>query len=159
MSFRVETMWLLSVFHISAVDDFFKGDLPIWMPEDALTGSSNKLQYYRVSLIVVWTIKRSFHIKVIVETKEDVEARKKVKAENAVFYISFKTRCGQDYKCIRRRTTENQSIFRFKASVLCESPIMSFIQMVSTFFIACTFFLCVSARDNELLIPYWVSLI
>lgn len=54
---------------------------------------------------------------------------------------------------------ENQSIFRFKASVLCESPIMSFIQMVSTFFIACTFFLCVSARDNELLIPYLVSLI
>ncbi|CAL9243264.1 unnamed protein product [Arabidopsis halleri] len=44
--------------------------------------------------------------KIIVETKEDVESKKKVKAENAIFYISFKNCCGREYNVIARRTTD-----------------------------------------------------
>ncbi|CAN6828912.1 hypothetical protein Bca4012_031093 [Brassica carinata] len=44
--------------------------------------------------------------KIIVRTREDVESKKKVKAYNAIFYISFKTRCGRDFNAIIRRTTD-----------------------------------------------------
>lgn len=36
----------------SLVDDFFKGDMPEWVREDALTGR-DKLQYYEVSFSCV----------------------------------------------------------------------------------------------------------
>ncbi|KAG7537649.1 Protein MS5 [Arabidopsis suecica] len=44
--------------------------------------------------------------KIVVSTKEDLESKKKVKAANAIFYISFKNCCGRDYNVIARRTTD-----------------------------------------------------
>lgn len=41
------------------------------------------------------------------QTREDVESKKKAKAENAIFYIAFKTRgAGRDYNAIIRRTMD-----------------------------------------------------
>lgn len=39
---------LCAAFDRLAVDDFFKDDMPDWVPEDALTASDN-LRYYEVS--------------------------------------------------------------------------------------------------------------
>lgn len=44
--------------------------------------------------------------KIVVRTREDVEPKKKAKAENAIFCISFKTRCGRDCNGIIRKTTD-----------------------------------------------------
>ncbi|CAH8279389.1 unnamed protein product [Arabidopsis lyrata] len=118
-------------FNKALVDDFFKGKMPDWMPEGALTGS-NKLQYYEMKESEVEENKEWLHLyaelalltlqgselktiqpvkplelrKIVVRTKEDVESKKKVKAENAIFYISFKNCCGRDYNVIVRRTTD-----------------------------------------------------
>ncbi|EFH40442.1 hypothetical protein ARALYDRAFT_918309 [Arabidopsis lyrata subsp. lyrata] len=89
-------------FNKALVDDFFKGKMPDWMPEGALTGS-NKLQYYEKTIQPVKPLELR---KIVVRTKEDVESKKKVKAENAIFYISFKNCCGRDYNVIVRRTTD-----------------------------------------------------
>ncbi|CAL9226159.1 unnamed protein product [Arabidopsis halleri] len=115
------------------VDDFFKGDMPEWIREDALTGS-DKLQYYEMkdseleeekewlhlyaelALFSKWKSKldalehaKPFEMKkIVVRTKENAESKKKVKAENAIFYISFKTRCGRDCNCIIRKTTDGK---------------------------------------------------
>ncbi|KAG7616680.1 putative protein MS5 [Arabidopsis thaliana] len=113
------------------VDDFFKGGMPEWMPEDALTGR-DKLQYYEMKDSKLEEEKGWLHLyaelalfsklhahalestkpfemkKIVVRTKENVESKNKVKAENAIFYISFKTRCGQDCNCIIRKTTDGR---------------------------------------------------
>ncbi|XP_010449222.1 PREDICTED: UPF0725 protein At2g20620-like isoform X1 [Camelina sativa] len=114
------------------VDNFFTGDMPEWMREDALTGR-DKLQYYEMkdseleenewlhlyaelALFSKWQSKlnemesaKPFEMKkIVVRTKENVESWKKVKAENAIFYISFKTRCGRDFNCIIRKTTDGK---------------------------------------------------
>ncbi|KAH0884454.1 hypothetical protein HID58_060550 [Brassica napus] len=94
-----------------AVDDFFQR-----MTEDELTGS-DKLQYYEMEVDTGWLhLYAKFALKklclpvemrkIIVRTREDVESKKKVKAYNAIFYISFKTRCGRDFNAIIRRTTD-----------------------------------------------------
>lgn len=44
--------------------------------------------------------------KIVVRTREEVESKEKVKAENAIFYISFRSRYGQDCKGIIRKTTD-----------------------------------------------------
>ncbi|CAE6186428.1 unnamed protein product [Arabidopsis arenosa] len=131
------------------VDDFYKGDMPEWIREDALTGS-DKLQYYEMkdsdleevqeenewlhlyaelALFKKWrsnklgaleTAKPFEMKKIVVETKENVESKKKLKAENAIFYISFKTRCGRDCNCIIRKTTDGKpGHFLLKLSVSC----------------------------------------
>lgn len=46
--------------------------------------------------------------KIVVRTKENVESKKKVKVDNAIFYISFKTQCGRDCNCIIRKTTDRK---------------------------------------------------
>ncbi|XP_020872088.1 UPF0725 protein At2g20620 isoform X1 [Arabidopsis lyrata subsp. lyrata] len=125
------------------VDDFFKGDMPEWIREDALTGS-DKLQYYEMkeseleeekewlhlyaelALFSKWKSKlklgfwcllmqdalehaKPFKMKkIVVRTKENAESKKKVKAENAIFYISFKTRCGRECNFIIRKTTDGK---------------------------------------------------
>ncbi|CAD5328501.1 unnamed protein product [Arabidopsis thaliana] len=113
------------------VDDFFKGGMPEWMPEDALTGR-DKLQYYEMKDSELEEEKEWLHLyaelalfsklhahalesakpfemkKIVVRTKANVESKKKVKAENAIFYTSFKTRCGQDCNCIIRKTTDGR---------------------------------------------------
>ncbi|KAG7574172.1 Protein MS5 [Arabidopsis suecica] len=118
-------------FNKDVVDFFFKGAMPEWMPEGALT-ETEKLQCYEMkeseveeekewlhlyaelALFSLWQSKleelesaKPFDLrKIIVRTKEDVEPKKKVKAENAIFYISFKTRCGQECYGIIRKTTD-----------------------------------------------------
>uniref|UniRef100_A0A1J3FJ20 UPF0725 protein n=1 Tax=Noccaea caerulescens TaxID=107243 RepID=A0A1J3FJ20_NOCCA len=110
------------------VDDFYEGDMPDWMPKDALTGLY-KLQYYEMKESDVEQDKQWLHLyaqlallflgfypdnektepfeltNVVVQTKEDVESKNKARAKNAIFYISFKCSGGQDYKAILRRTT------------------------------------------------------
>ncbi|KAG7533954.1 Protein MS5 [Arabidopsis thaliana x Arabidopsis arenosa] len=118
-------------FNKALVDDFFKGEMPNWLPNDALMGN-NKMQYYEMKESEVEEDKEWLHLyaelalltlqgselktiqpvkplelrKIVVSTKEDVEWKKKVKAENAIFYISFKNCCGRDYNVIARRTTD-----------------------------------------------------
>ncbi|CAH2080104.1 unnamed protein product [Thlaspi arvense] len=111
------------------VDDFFKDAMPTWIPEDALTGSC-KLQYHELTkseveqdkgwlqlyaLLAYLALELEFYPeeadpfvelrKVVVQTKEDVEPRKKAKATCAIFYISFRKSDGQDFNAIIRRTT------------------------------------------------------
>ncbi|CAH2067269.1 unnamed protein product [Thlaspi arvense] len=111
------------------VDDFFKGVMPTWISEDALTGSC-KRQYYELTKSEVEQDQGWLHLyallaylalelqlfpeqadqllelrKVVVQTKEDVEPKKKANAMCAVFYISFRSSAGQDFNAIIRRTT------------------------------------------------------
>ncbi|EFH65535.1 hypothetical protein ARALYDRAFT_895912 [Arabidopsis lyrata subsp. lyrata] len=73
---------LCAAFDKLSVDDFFKGDMPDWVPEDALTASDN-LQYYEEKL--QWA--QPFELrKIIVQTREDVESKKWAKAENAILH-------------------------------------------------------------------------
>ncbi|CAH2067279.1 unnamed protein product [Thlaspi arvense] len=110
------------------VDDFFKGAMPTWISEDALTGSC-KGQYYELTkseveqdkgwlqlyaLLAYLALKLEFFPeeadpfvelrRVVVRTKEDVEPKKKAKAMCAIFYISFRKSDGQDFNAIIRRT-------------------------------------------------------
>ncbi|ESQ46539.1 hypothetical protein EUTSA_v10000285mg [Eutrema salsugineum] len=123
---------LCAAFDRLSVDDFFKDDLPDWVPEDALTASDN-LQYYEMKESEVEEYKEWLHFyaklgffttcgsflkdlrwaqpfelrKIIVQTREHVESKKKALAENAIFYIAFKTRAvGRDYRAIIRRTMD-----------------------------------------------------
>ncbi|CAL9248095.1 unnamed protein product [Arabidopsis halleri] len=123
---------LCAAFDRLSVDDFFKGDMPDWVPEDALTASDN-LQYYEMKESEVEEYKKWLHLyaelaffttcgrfleklqwaqpfelrKIIVQTREDVESKKWAKAENAIFYIAFKSRGSRrDYNAIIRRTMD-----------------------------------------------------
>ncbi|EOA29147.1 hypothetical protein CARUB_v10025416mg [Capsella rubella] len=114
-----------------AVDHFFRGAMPEWMPEGALT-ETEKLECYEMKESEVEEDKEWLHLyaelalfskwkskledlesakpfelrKIIVRTKEDVKPKNKVKADNAIFYISFKTCCGQECNAIIRKTTD-----------------------------------------------------
>ncbi|CAE6073480.1 unnamed protein product [Arabidopsis arenosa] len=123
---------LCAAFDRLSVDDFFKGDMPDWVPEDTLTASDN-LQYYEMKESEVEEYKKWLHLyaelaffttcgrflekvqwaqpfelrKIIVQTREDVESKKWAKAENAIFYIAFKSRGSRrDYNAIIRRTMD-----------------------------------------------------
>ncbi|CAE6022372.1 unnamed protein product [Arabidopsis arenosa] len=111
-----------------AVDDFFKGDMPNSMPEN----TSDNLQYYELKESEVEEYKDWLHLyvdlalrtklrcfrgspvwgepfelrKIIVQTRADVESKKKATAENAIFYMNFKGRGNQDCNAIIRRTTD-----------------------------------------------------
>ncbi|KAL1203484.1 hypothetical protein V5N11_009845 [Cardamine amara subsp. amara] len=56
--------------------------------------------------------------KVIVQTRADVESKMKSKADNAIFYISFKTYGGLDYNAIIRRTTDGM-LEHMSLEVMC----------------------------------------
>ncbi|XP_019086377.1 PREDICTED: UPF0725 protein At4g29550-like [Camelina sativa] len=120
---------LCAAFDRLAVDDFFKGDISDWVPD----GATDNLQYYEMKESDVEEHKQWLHLyaelaffttldrfldelrwaqpfelrKIIVQTREYVEPKKKAKAENAIFYISFKTRGGgENYNAIIRRTMD-----------------------------------------------------
>ncbi|KAF8082378.1 hypothetical protein N665_0830s0025 [Sinapis alba] len=117
-----------SGFDILSVDELFKGNMPDWLPGDS------KLQYYEMKESEVEQAKEWLHLyaelawytkkqtdpfmfeyakpfelrKIIVETKEVVDSMKNLKLDNAVFYISFRTRCGVVCKGIIRRTMDGR---------------------------------------------------
>lgn len=47
--------------------------------------------------------------KVVVQTKEDVESSKKLKASNAIFYLSFKAHGGPECRGIIRQTRDGKA--------------------------------------------------
>jgi uncharacterized protein (TIGR01572 family) len=111
------------------VDEFYKDDMSQWLEDDVLTGS-NKLQYYEVeesdlrdnewlylyaevALFSKSAIDLSAYLpvemkRVVVRTREEVEPSMKLKSHNATFYMSFKTRGGQDCRGIVRRTMDGR---------------------------------------------------
>ncbi|CAH8334437.1 unnamed protein product [Eruca vesicaria subsp. sativa] len=118
-----------SGFDTLSVDELFKGNMPDWLPGD------NKLHYYEMKESEVKQAKEWLYLyaelawytkehtdpykfeygkpfelrKIIVQTKEVVESMKEVmKLYNAVFYVSFKTRCGAVCNGIIRRTRDGR---------------------------------------------------
>ncbi|KFK29513.1 hypothetical protein AALP_AA7G144100 [Arabis alpina] len=106
-----------------AIDDFYNGELE-WLSDDALTAEVQEsdirendwlnlyteFAYHSIGERGLTRIKSDVPLKikkVVVQTREDVESSKKLKSENAIFYISFSD-CGQteDYRAIVRRTTD-----------------------------------------------------
>ncbi|CAN8327104.1 unnamed protein product [Cochlearia groenlandica] len=99
-------------FNKDGVDNLFKGDMPSSMPHDTTLASiHNGMQFYEVNdeaapdiLFPYWCHEVS---KTFVQTRQDLEAEKmKVNAENAIFYISYKTHRGVDVNAIIRRTMD-----------------------------------------------------
>ncbi|XP_020869868.1 UPF0725 protein At5g63820 isoform X1 [Arabidopsis lyrata subsp. lyrata] len=121
------------------IDPFYTGEMPKWLSDEALTSDNKK--YYVVQESELheneWLhlfIEIAFYSKaktnpelveinkVVVETKEDYisEAREKLHAENAIFYISYKytgvssSGLAGDHKAIIRKTmdgiTEHMSL-------------------------------------------------
>ncbi|XP_010485137.1 PREDICTED: UPF0725 protein At2g20620-like [Camelina sativa] len=103
--------------------------MPKWLDDDALTGS-DKLHFYevndsdlqqnawlhlyaQVAAYSRWIYHMVDHLpleikKVVVQTKEDIESSLKLKSGNAIFYLSFKTREGAEYKSIIRQTRDGR---------------------------------------------------
>ncbi|ESQ54280.1 hypothetical protein EUTSA_v10025678mg [Eutrema salsugineum] len=109
-----------------AIDDFYKGDLK-WLPDDALVQSKDKhQQYYEVqdsdirendwlslyaeyAFFPLWEnslTKLKFGVpleitNVVVQTHEAMESKDKLKAGNAIFYISFRDRAQtEDHRAV-----------------------------------------------------------
>ncbi|XP_010443101.1 PREDICTED: UPF0725 protein At2g20620-like [Camelina sativa] len=113
----------------NGVDVLYTGLMPKWLDDDALTGS-HKLHFYevnrsdlqenawfhlyaQVAAYSKWNIYMVDHLpletkKVVVQTKEDIESSLKLKSSNAIFYLSFKTRGGAEYKSIIRQTRDGR---------------------------------------------------
>ncbi|XP_022559176.1 UPF0725 protein At2g20620 [Brassica napus] len=117
-----------SGFDTLSVDELFKGNMPDWLPGDS------KLLYYEMKESEVeqakewlllyaelaWYTKKQMDPfmfeygkplelrKITVQTKEVVDSMKNVKLDNAVFYISFRTRCGVVCKGVIRRTRDGR---------------------------------------------------
>uniref|UniRef100_A0A1J3J491 UPF0725 protein n=2 Tax=Noccaea caerulescens TaxID=107243 RepID=A0A1J3J491_NOCCA len=111
------------------VDDYYKGDLPDWLQDGALTGE-DKLQFYEVkeselrdnkwlqlyaefALFSEWDTDLSAYLpfdmkSVVVQTREDVESSMKLKSRNAVLYMSFTARGGPECRGIIRRTSDGR---------------------------------------------------
>ncbi|EFH45684.1 hypothetical protein ARALYDRAFT_913543 [Arabidopsis lyrata subsp. lyrata] len=118
-----------------AIDDFYKGNLPKWISDDALMPCSEQDQFYEVqeseirehnwlnlyteiALYSLWEGDMRLGscvplqiMKVIVETREAVESKEKLMAGNAIFYISFRYLNAphgppQDHRAIVRRTVD-----------------------------------------------------
>ncbi|XP_010461047.1 PREDICTED: UPF0725 protein At5g63820-like [Camelina sativa] len=120
-----------------AIDQFYTGEMPKWLSDDEAFSSDNK-KYYVVQeaellenewlhlFIEIAFFKAIYPVllasppleikKVVVETKEDymTEAREKLHAENAIFYISYKYKgvssCGiaVDHRAIIRKTMDGE---------------------------------------------------
>ncbi|XP_010433083.1 PREDICTED: UPF0725 protein At4g29550-like [Camelina sativa] len=119
-----------------AIDDFYKGDLPKLVPDDALMSSTEHDQFYElqesdirehINWLNLYTEIAYFSLwegdmrsvscvplqinKVIVHTREALESKDKLKAGNAIFYISFRDvdplhGPPQDHRAIVRRTVD-----------------------------------------------------
>ncbi|KAG2313422.1 hypothetical protein Bca52824_024979 [Brassica carinata] len=116
-----------SGFDTLSVDELFRGNMPDWLPDDS------KLQYYEMKESEVEQAKEWLHLyaeialytkkqtdpfkfehskplelgKVFVQTRGVVDSKEEVmKLDNAVFFISFKTSCGDFCKGIIRRTRD-----------------------------------------------------
>ncbi|KAJ4909226.1 UPF0725 protein [Raphanus sativus] len=118
-----------SGFDILSVDELFKGNMPDWLSGDS------KLQYYEMKESEVEQAKEWLHLyaelawytkkrtnpfmfeygkpfellKITVQTKEVVvDSMKNLWLDNAVFYITFRTRCGVVCKGVIRRTRDGR---------------------------------------------------
>ncbi|XP_019095754.1 PREDICTED: UPF0725 protein At5g63820-like [Camelina sativa] len=119
-----------------AIDQFYTGEMPKWLSDEAF--SSDNKKYYVVQeselhdndwlhlFIEIIFFKAIYPVlvasppleinKVVVETKEDymTEAREKLHAENAIFYIGYKYRgvsssgIAVDHKTIIRKTMDGE---------------------------------------------------
>ncbi|KAG2313420.1 hypothetical protein Bca52824_024977 [Brassica carinata] len=116
-----------SGFDTLSVDELFRGNMPDWLPDDS------KLQYYEMKESEVEHAKQWLHLyaeialytkkqtdpfkfehskplelgKVFVQTRGVVDSKEEVmRLDNAVFFISFKTSCGDFCKGIIRRTRD-----------------------------------------------------
>ncbi|KAJ4909227.1 hypothetical protein Rs2_03848 [Raphanus sativus] len=121
-------------FDTLSVDELFKGNLPDWLPDDYAT-STQLMQYYEMKASEVEQAKEWLHLyaelalytkkqtdpfmfehskplelgNVIIQTRGVVDSMKEVKLlDNAVFFISFKTSCGDVCKGIIRRTRDGR---------------------------------------------------
>ncbi|CAN7123403.1 unnamed protein product [Brassica rapa subsp. narinosa] len=119
-------------FDTLSVDELFKGNMPDWLPDDYAT-STLLLQYYEMKESEVEQAKEWLHLyaelalytkkqtdpfmferskplelgKVVVQTRGVVDSLKEVELlDNAVFFITFKTSCGDVWKGIIRRTRD-----------------------------------------------------
>ncbi|KAG7540982.1 Protein MS5 [Arabidopsis thaliana x Arabidopsis arenosa] len=94
------------------IDEFYMGDMPKWLSDEALAADNKKfyvvqepdflendwlylyseIAFYAKTDCNLTTSPRLEVKKVVIETKEEymTEAREKLKAENAIFYISYK---------------------------------------------------------------------
>ncbi|KAG2245272.1 hypothetical protein Bca52824_092872 [Brassica carinata] len=110
-----------------AVDEFYTCRMPDWLQDDALTGP-NKLQFHEVKdselqdnewlnlyAEIALSSERPSYMetdlplevkKVVVRTKEDLEPSMKLKSSNAIFYMTFKTHRGSEWKAIIRQTRD-----------------------------------------------------
>ncbi|EOA29421.1 hypothetical protein CARUB_v10025712mg [Capsella rubella] len=111
------TLW-----DFDAIDDFYKGDMPDWPPNDDQWQfyEVNELElrdnewlhlYAEVALFSKWDSDMSAHTpfemkKVVVQTTEDVDSSMKLKMNNAIFYMSFKVHEGPECRGIVRRTSD-----------------------------------------------------
>jgi uncharacterized protein (TIGR01572 family) len=118
-----------------AIDDIYKGNLPEWISDDTLMSCSEQDHFYRVqesdirehNWLQLYTEIASYSLwegdmrlkscvplqikNVLVRTREDFKSKEKLKAGNAIFYISFRgvnTPHGppQDHRAIVRRTVD-----------------------------------------------------
>ncbi|CAH8262883.1 unnamed protein product [Arabidopsis lyrata] len=112
------------------VDMFYNGVMPKWLDDSAITGSE-KLHYYeindsdlqenewlhlyaQVGAYSKWDLDMVNHLlleikKAVVQTKEDdIESSLKLKSSNAIFYITFTTRGGDECACIVRQTWDGR---------------------------------------------------
>ncbi|WZZ33787.1 hypothetical protein YC2023_017188 [Brassica napus] len=119
-------------FDTLSVDELFKGNMPYWLPDDYAT-STLLMQYYEMKESEVEQAKEWLHLyaelalytkkqtdpfmferskplelgKVVVQTRGVVDSLKEVELlDNAVFFITFKTSCGDVWKGIIRRTRD-----------------------------------------------------
>ncbi|CDY20418.1 BnaC02g23980D [Brassica napus] len=120
-------------FDTLSVDELFKGNMPDWLPDDYATSTQLLLQYYEMKESEVEQAKEWLHLyaelalytkkqtdpfmferskplelgKVVVQTRGVVDSLKEVELlDNAVFFITFKTSCGDVWKGIIRRTRD-----------------------------------------------------
>ncbi|CAN8271010.1 unnamed protein product [Cochlearia groenlandica] len=119
-----------------AVDEFFQGSMPKWIDYDAITRCDNQ-QFYEVkeselkenkwlylyaevALFSKWEFNLvriidsiraylPFEIKkVVVQTTEGIESNMKLKAINAIYYMSFKASEGPHCRAIVRKTNDGR---------------------------------------------------
>ncbi|KAL0731888.1 hypothetical protein Bca4012_027982 [Brassica carinata] len=117
-----------SGFDTLSVDELFKGHMPDWLPDDS------KLQCYEMKESEVeqakgwlqlyaelaWYTKKQTDpymfeygkpfelLKIVVQTKDVLDSMENLKLDNAVFYITFRTRCGVACKGVIRRTRDGR---------------------------------------------------
>ncbi|KAG2313421.1 hypothetical protein Bca52824_024978 [Brassica carinata] len=117
-----------SGFDTLSVDELFKGHMPDWLPDDS------KLQCYEMKESEVeqakgwlqlyaelaWYTKKQTDpymfeygkpfelLKIVVQTKDVVDSMENLKLDDAVFYITFRTRCGVACKGVIRRTRDGR---------------------------------------------------